>query len=122
MTSLYTEEKNYTLGRGDLYFAQRKADGTLAGERPIGNTPSFKMGATSTSVKHYSAARGMKVQDREVPVQTDYSASFETDDISAPNLAALFLGTAASVAVTSATGVNESFVVEPGLTYQVGIT
>lgn len=123
MGTLNTERKNYTIGRGDLFFAERKADGTLGGERIIGNTPAFNLTVSSDSVQHFSSARGMKVQDRDVPVQTTYGASFETDDVNPKNLAALFLGTAAVGAVTSASAVVESFAgIETGLFYQVGIS
>jgi hypothetical protein len=47
----------------------------LGGERPIGNTPDFSITTSSNTLKHYSSARGMRVQDREVPVQTDYEAA-----------------------------------------------
>jgi hypothetical protein len=117
------ETKNYTIGRGDLLFAERKADGTLGGYRPIGNTPAFNIGVQSESVQHFSSARGMRVQDRDVPVQTTYSASFQTDDINAKNLAALFLGDAETVSISSATGSTATLTdVELGLTYQVGVS
>jgi hypothetical protein len=120
---LNTETKNFTIGRGDLLFAEKKADGTLGGYRPIGNTPSFNLTVSSDSVQHFSSARGMRVQDRDVPVQTTYAANFETDDVSPKNLAALFLGDASIDAITSATAVDETFTdVEPGLQYQVGVS
>jgi len=120
---LNAERKNYTIGRGDLFFAERRADGTLKGERPIGNSPELSISISSETVKHYSSARGMRVQDREVPVQADYGASFTTDDVNPKNLAALLLGETAVVAVTSAPDQTETFEdVEQGLAYQVGIS
>lgn len=121
MPDLNTIRDNFTLGRGDLFFALKRADGTFEGERLIGNVPDFKCGASSTSVKHYSSRRGMKTQDRDVPVQTDYSAEFMTDDVSPKNLAALFLGSAAVVAQTALAAQSEVFNdVDQGLTYQLG--
>lgn len=119
--NLNTERQNYTIGRGDLFFALKRDDGTFEGERLIGNTPAFKLGVTSQTVKHYSSARGMKTQDREVPTQTDYAGSFETDDVAPKNLGALFLGDATVDAVTAQVGATEDFAaVEQGLTYQIG--
>lgn len=118
-----TEAKNYTLGRGDVLFAKRKADGTLGGFRAIGNTPSFNLGAQSQSVKHYSSSRGMRVSDRDVPVQTDYSGGFNTDDINVKNVEALLLGESSTVSVTASADQTETFTdVEQGLTYQVGVS
>lgn len=121
MADLNTIRDNFTLGRGDLFFARKRDDGTFEGERLIGNTPALKLGVTSTSTKHYSSRRGMKTQDREVPVQTDYAGDFDTDDVSPKNLANLFLGSAAVVAQTALAAQTEAFAgVEQGLTYQLG--
>jgi hypothetical protein len=118
-----TETKNYVLGRGDLYFAQKRADGTLAGERMIGNTPDFSLSMSSNSVKHYSSARGIRTQDREVPISVDYSAKYTTDDVNGPNLANLFFGSAETVSVTAITNGDETFTdVEQGLAYQLGMS
>lgn len=123
MTNLNPETKNYTIGRGDVFIAQKRADGTLGGERPIGNTPAFGITIQSTALKHYSSSAGMRVQDREVPIQVDYDASFTTDDISPKNLAALLLGSAATVSITAGVATVENFTaVEQGLTYQMGIS
>lgn len=122
MPDLNTIRDNFTLGRGDLFFALKRDDGSYEGERLIGNVPDFKLGSTSTSVKHYSSRRGMKTQDRDVPVQTDYSGSFVTDDISPKNVAALFLGSASVVAQTALPAQTETFTnVSLGLTYQLGL-
>lgn len=121
MTDLNTIRDNFTLGRGDLFFARKRDDGTFEGERLIGNVPDFKVGVTSQSVKHYNSRRGMKTQDRDVPTQTDYASDFMTDDVNPKNLSALFLGSAAVVAQTALAAQTEVFAsVEAGLTYQLG--
>lgn len=121
MTDLNTVRNNHSLGRGDLFFALKRADGTFEGERLIGNVPDFKLGSQSTSVKHYSSRRGMKTQDREVPVQTDYSGDLTSDDISPKNLGSYFLGDAAVVSQTALPAQTETFSdVSLGLTYQLG--
>lgn len=121
MTDLNTIRDNFSLGRGDLFFALKRDDGTFEGERLIGNVPDFKIGCTSQSVKHYSSRRGMKTQDREVPTQTDYQGDLTSDDISPKNLAAYFLGEAAVVSQTALAAQTETFNgVSQGLTYQLG--
>jgi hypothetical protein len=121
MPDLNTIRDNFTLGRGDLFFALKRADGTYEGERLIGNVPDFKVSTQSQSVKHYSSRRGMKTQDRDVPTQVDYASQFMTDDVNPKNLAALFLGTASVVAQTALAAQSETFAsVEGGLTYQIG--
>jgi hypothetical protein len=123
MVGLNAQRNNHVIGRGDLFFAERRADGTLKGERLIGNTPNFAIQVSSESVQHYSSARGMRVQDRDVPIQTNYAATFTTDDVNPKNLAALFLGAVEVEAVTALAAQTETIEdVEQGLFYQVGIT
>lgn len=120
---LNAERNNHVIGRGDIFFAELKDDGTLGGERLLGNTPNFAIQVSSESVKHYSSARGMRVQDRDVPIQTDYGATFTSDDVNPKNLAALFLGTVSEVAMTALAAQTETFEgTEQGLYYQVGKT
>lgn len=114
---------NYVLGRGKLFFAEKKANGTLGGERFIGNVTAFNLSITAESAKHYDMTGGVKEQNRDVPVSTDRSATFTTDEVSPANLALMFLGSASAVSVGSAAGQSETFnAVEQGLTYQVGIS
>jgi hypothetical protein len=123
MALTYTETKNYTIARGDLFFAERSAAGVLSGERAIGNTPSIGLTISSEYAKHYDSSRGVRTQDRAVPVQVDRMGKFTTDDVNARNLALLLLGSAEAVTITSAAAQTETFVdVQQGLRYQVGIS
>lgn len=120
---LNTERNNHVIGRGDIYFARKRADGTLEGERLLGNTPNFAISATSERLAHYSSARGMRRKDRDVPVQVEFSASFTTDDVSPANLALLFFGETEVLSETAASGQTETFEdTAQGLHYQVGKT
>jgi len=121
---LNAERKNYVIGRGDVFFAVADpVTGVLGGERLVGNTPAMNIGVQSQTLKHYGSGRGMRVQDREVPIQMDYSGSFKCDDINPKNLAFMLAGAASVAAITSATGATDSFVgVEQGLFYQLGKT
>lgn len=112
-----------TLGRGDLYFAVRAGDGTLGGYRYIGNTPDFGLQITTEYLKHYNSSRGVRVQDKETPVQVDREGSFSTDNITHPNLAILFQGSTETIAQASVSNASETLNnVEVGLTYQIGAT
>lgn len=117
------DTENYVIARGDVFFAPKKADGTLGGERNLGEAPSVSLNITSESVKHYRSNRGVRVQDRSVPVQTDRGAKFGLDEINPRNLAMLLLGTSELVAIASADDQTETFEdTEQGLRYQVGIS
>jgi hypothetical protein len=123
MVSLNTEAKNYVIGRGSMFFAELKADGTLGGERPIGNTTDFAISVTSETLKHYDSSHGMRTQDREVPVQIDYAANYTTDDVNTKNLAALLLGDAEIATVSAVTGATETLTdIEQALVYQLGMS
>jgi hypothetical protein len=121
MTNLVTKTENKALGRGSLFFNPKKTDGTYEGFRPIGNTTAFGLNITTQTLKHYSSASGVKVQDLEVPVQTDYAASYTTDNSDQDNLASLLLGTTSIIAQTSATAATHTITgAKQGRMYQIG--
>lgn len=96
---------NQTLGRGRILF-KKLGD---SGFRYIGNTPSFGLTVTSETLKHYNSDSGVKVQDKEIVVQTEYQGSLVTDNVNHENMAMLLLGSAATVAVGSGTAVTATF-------------
>lgn len=125
--------KNYTLGRGRLYFdrftpSQVAAGITAAtrgeGERYFGNTPEFNMTASEETLDHFDSEQGVRVKDDSVSLQLDRTGSFTTDNISAENLALYFLSDGATT-VTQVSATGSTFDVpaaSPGLFYQIGAT
>jgi len=115
---------NYTLGRGEIWFAQFLADSLVAGgERYFGNTPEFNISVESESLDHYDSDHGVNEMDDSVTTSTSRSASIITDHIDPKNLAMFFMGSSATFTVTGATITDEAHnAVEQGLTYQLGIT
>lgn len=84
---------NYTVGRGELYFA-RFAPGTLnaTGYRYLGNTPEFSMTLESENLDHYSSDRGIREKDASVTIEVSRSLSIVADEITAANLSMFFFG------------------------------
>lgn len=115
--------KNYTLGRGELHFA-RFLPGTQTpeGERYIGNSPEFGATIETENLDHYNSDRGIREKDESIPLQTNRSASFTTDNISPENIAYFFFGDTSAFATAAATVAEEEYLVAGGLTYQIGMT
>lgn len=115
--------QNYTLGRGEIYFARFLPNTqTPGGERYFGNTPEFSLTIESENLDHYSSDRGVREKDDSVPLQTDRSGSMTTDSINPDNVALFFFGEASNVVVTAATGQTDSFTGSPaGLAVQLGM-
>lgn len=116
------ETMNYTLGRGEIHFAQFKS-GTQrpGGERYFGNTPELSYTAEQENLDHYSSDRGVRVKDQSVLLQLDYSGSMTTDHISPENLAIFFLGESMVTTIAAATGETDTFEdVVQGYSYQLG--
>lgn len=115
---------NYTLGRGELHFAQFKPNTrTPGGERYIGNSPEFTATIENENLDHFNSDRGVREKDESIALQTNRTATFTTDNVSPENLALFFFGS--KTALTSAGGPvsDEAFEgVEKGLSYQLGAT
>jgi len=109
-----TDNKNYTLGRGEVYIELYPANATIneytkgLGERYIGNTPEFSTSQSSETLDHYDSDKGVKEKDASVQLSQDRTGSFTTDNINSDNTALQFLGTKATLTQVSATGVTET--------------
>jgi hypothetical protein len=105
--------RDYTLGRGKLYFDRytpaQIAAGLVAatqgdGERFFGNVPEFSFNTTEETLDHFASTGGVRQKDDSVSLQIDRNGSFNTDHIHAENHALWFLSDAvASVVQASAT-------------------
>lgn len=114
MPNTIRETKNQTIGRGKIHFKENGA----SGYRYLGNTPAFGLSVTTESLRHMNSDAGIKVQDLQVTVSTEYAGSLTTDNVNYENLAMLLLGSASTVSVSSATGETESFAsIKQGDTY-----
>lgn len=117
MANTLKKTSNQTLGRGKILFKEVGKSGF----RYLGNTPSFGLSVTTETLKHYNSDSGVKVQDKSVPISTEYSGTVTTDNVNHENVAMLLLGSAATVSVASVTGATAQFTsVEQGFTYDLG--
>lgn len=121
-------ENNYSLGRGELFFAPFKAGtNTPTGERYLGNTPEFNLSFESEDLEHFSSDRGIRELDKSVLLQVTRSGSLITDHVSPKNVALFFFGTTEALTVAE-TGVSGEQVgvtgvgVEAEMFYQLGMT
>lgn len=113
---------NYTLGRGELHFAQYKP-GTMIprAERYLGNSPELSYTASQESLDHWSSDHGIKVKDDSVVLQQDYTGAMSLDSIDKPNLAYFFLGDVITLTTASRPVVAEPLNgVEIGASFQLG--
>ncbi len=114
---------NQTLGRGKVYFSKFKTGTyTPEGYRYLGNTPSFNLSIAQSKLDHYSSDAGIRVKDKSIILQTDFTGNLTCDDIDYDNLALFFLGSTSTLAQTSATSQSETFTsVIQGASYQIGV-
>lgn len=116
--------QNYTLGRGEIYFAPFiPGTQTPTGERYLGNTPEFSLTIEEEKLDHYSSDRGIREKDDSISLQVNRTGQLITDNIDPKNVALFFFGSATALAVTGATVTDEAINdVEQGLHYQLGVT
>lgn len=117
-------DKNYTLGRGELYFG-KFAPGTRQhnGLIYIGNTPEITMTTETENLDHFDADHGIRVKDDSVMLEKNVSGSFTTDNINPENMANMLLGEHSVVVQASASAQTMTRVgVRKGRRYQLGVT
>lgn len=116
--------KNLTLGRGELWFAQYLAGTqTPKGERYLGNSPEFNATIESENLDHFDSDHGINEKDESIPLSTNRTGSFITDNIDPANVALFFFGEQVTFTVAGGAVAGELVNgVEPGLTYQLGMT
>lgn len=124
--------KNYTLGRGRLFFnrftpAQVAAGLTNTsrgeGELFFGNVPEFTLATEEEVLDHFASTGGIRVKDDSVTLQLDRTGSFTTDNISMANVALLFTAAGVnSIAQSAATAATNTFPVRRGRFYQLGVS
>jgi hypothetical protein len=113
-----------TLGRGEVYFDPFTTGTTRSGEfKYMGNTPAVALSAATTKLDHFSSDRGLRVKDKSVVLEVNYTGSLETDNMDFGNLAKFFLGATSTVTQSSATAVNEDWTTVAAKTLlQLGVT
>lgn len=114
--------RNFTLGRGKVYFAEFKpGTKTPDGFKYVGNTPSMNMTSNSQDLIHYDADEGIKQPDESILLQLDRTIAVECDNINFANLAKFLLGSTADITTTAATVTAEPINgVHPGMVYLLG--
>ncbi len=113
--------ENYVFGRGILYLAIIAADGSVMGERDLGNTPGFTLTVATDRFQHTSSRSGLAVSDLDIPVKTTLSAKITVEDMSAENQALFIAGSTSTLAQASGSVTAESIPnVEGGREYQLG--
>ena len=118
-------DKNYTLGRGELYFAPF-IPGTTTPAGPqeyFGNTTEINLTSESEMLDHYDSDHGIRTKDDSVQLELNRTGTFITDHISPKNLAKWFAGVAQKVTQVLATAQTFAIVdVQRGGRYQIGVT
>jgi len=115
---------NQTLGRGKVEFSLFKPGTHVpAGFRYVGNTPAFNLTISQDKLDHFSSDAGVRVKDKSIILQVDYSGTLTLDDINIDNLALFFFGSKGTVAQTSATSQTETVTsIVQGYGYPLGIS
>lgn len=105
------KDKDYTLGKGKVYFEQFAAGETTGnGEKYLSQTTAFSYNVAATVLDHYDADQGLKELDDEVTTQVDIKGKFDTDDISLDKIALFLLADGITeTVVTSATALVSTY-------------
>ena len=112
---------NLTRGAGRLYF-DRFLDGTTTktGRRYVGHTPSLNIAIESDTLDHINKDNGVGETDKTATLSTSRDGSFTTDNISPPNVAMFYLGSADVFTQAATPVVDEVHTVKQDHFYQLG--
>ena len=101
--------KNYTLGRGNIYFA-RFTEGEVPGPfRFVGNTPEISLTVETEDLEHTSSDAGVNQVDDRVALSVTRTGTMVMDDIQEDNLALFFFGSKATMSVSALNNQTENF-------------
>ncbi len=92
MSYVAPDVRNYTIGRGNIYFARTNADDENTGEMHLGNGPAFLVTPTTENLDHYSSMEGIKKKDLSINVTTDIGLKFTLDEPNRNNINLALLG------------------------------
>lgn len=94
--------KQYVLGRGELYFDRMLPNTrTLTGERFLGNVTAFTINIESETLDHFDSTQGLRQKDDSVLLQINRTGAITTDNVSVDNLSLFVQGSVATVTQTS---------------------
>lgn len=124
MANQASVQNNYTLGRGEVFFARFIDNNkTPGGERYIGNTPELSLTIEQEVLDHFSSDHGIREKDESIALQVNRTGTMSTDNVNTENVALFFFGSASLVTEVGATITEEVLpAVEQGLHYQLGIS
>lgn len=116
--------KNYTLGRGKVYFSRFKTGTQIpAGFYYIGNTPEFNLTIESETLDHFSSDEGIREKDDSVPLEVTRTGSLITDNIDPKNVALFFFGIDSTVTQAVVASSTETLTdIVAGHAYKLGVT
>jgi hypothetical protein len=118
-----THSNNYTLGRGEIWFARFASGYVPGGFRYIGNTPEVNLTIESETLDHYNSDAGIREKDDSVPLEVNRTGSLVTDNVDPENVALFFFGTASTETTSASTGNTfEIAGVELDRAYMIGAT
>lgn len=120
------EPRNYTLGRGRVYFARYEDPTNLVQDpmyRYVGNTPEVNMTIESEELDHYSSDDGIREKDQSVALEVNRTGTMVCDDIQSENLALFFFGSTSQVSTAASAGLSENFdAIFKGSSIKLGVT
>jgi hypothetical protein len=113
--------EHYTVGRGQVFFNKKKADGTYEGMRTLGNVKSLTTSVAVEKLKHYSTKSKYRKLDKSAVVEILPSVKLVLDEINAENYALFFMATITEVDQQAATAKTKAIAdVKKGYIYDIG--
>jgi len=113
--------EHYTVGRGQVFFNKKKADGSYEGMRTLGNVKSLTTSVEVEKLFHFSTKSKYRKKDKTAIVEVNPKVKLVLDEINAENYAMFLMATITEVSQTAATGKTKAIAnVKKGRVYDIG--
>ncbi len=108
------------LGGGELYFAEKQADGSFDDYKKFGMTDSISVNLSTETLEHVNTEGATPTTDMEIEKKKTIAMNVETSEISQEMVKRFFKGSTSTVTQVSGSVSGQSMTVKKGYVYDLG--
>ena len=104
--------ENYAVGKGILSIGEWSGDTPPGSYDDIGNCSSIEVEPTLERLPHYSSRTEFRLKDKNPIIQTEYTVTFDCDEMAAVNLNRFLIGSLSGLTISMLQGTDKEFALQ----------